>query len=199
MPLTTGELDRIRTELGDNVLTVGAEPYIGVSALFSQVIAPYLREGLDTTSSTAVLSSPSGTAVPITLASVTDISLHSRLAVDVDDFLEMATVRAIAGSVVTVILKKAHAGTYTVTLDGGLQIIRECLSALYKTQLQIDDDEGTGAIRKVDEIEFYDSRKRSSLELLAAKQEHWRDRLRSALGIVRKPMNASRGGTVSFY
>jgi hypothetical protein len=199
MPLTEGELDRIRSELGYNVLNVGAEPFIGVHAVFSQVIQPYLREGLDTTSATAVTVSLPGAAVAITLDSVVGVTLHSRLAVDVDDFLEMATVRAISGSIVTLILKKAHTGTYTVTLDGGLQIVRECLAGLYKTQLQIDEDEGTGAIKKVDEIEFYDSRKRSNLELLTAKQEHWRDRLRAALSIQRRPMNASNGGSCALY
>src|SRR5512147_2694673 len=103
MPLTSGELDRIRAETGYNVLGVGAEPYIGVQAIFSQVIQPYLREGADTTSSTSVAASSTGTFVTLSVASATGITLHERVAVDVDDFLEMATVRSISGTNVGVI------------------------------------------------------------------------------------------------
>lgn len=199
MPLTTGELDRIRAELGYNVLNVGAEPYIGVQAIFAQVIAPYLREGLETTTSTQVTASVSGAIARLIVADPTGLSLHSRVAIDVDDFLEVATVRELSGPTIAVYLKKEHSGTYTVTTDGGLQIVRECLASLYKTQLLIDDLDGTGSLKKVDEVEFYDVRGKSWLQNLVAQQEHWRDRLRATLGIERKPINASRGGTCSLY
>lgn len=197
--LTSGELDRVRVELGYNVLNVGAEPYIGVHAVFSQVIQPYLREGLETTSSTAVVAAPAGAAVQLTLASATGITLRTRLAIDVDDSLEVATVRAISGSNVVVILRRAHAGTYPVAVDAGLQFVRECLSALYKTQLLIDDLDGTGALKKVDEVEFYDCRGKSRLQLLTDQQEHWRNRLASALGIPRLNIGHASGGSCSLY
>lgn len=181
MPLTTGELDRIKVELGFNVLNTAAQPYVGVTLLFDQVVQLYLREGLDTTTSTAVSAAPSGAAVSLTLANATGVTLHSRVAVDVDDFLEMATIRAIAGNVVTVILRKAHAGSYTVTLDGGLQQVRECLAALYTTQQLISELDGTGAIKAVDEVHFFDSRGRSRLELLEEQQRHWRIKLATCL------------------
>lgn len=199
MPLTTGELDRVKAELGFHLLNTGAQPFIGVHMVFEQVIQPYLREGLDTTSATAVVASTSGAAAAITLADATGVTLHSRVAVDVDDFLEMATVRAIAGNVVTLILKKAHPANYTVTLDGGLQQIRECLAALYVTQQQLNEDEGTGAIRKVDEIEFYDSKQRSSLELLQAKQKHWRKELYRRLFGQGDYSLTGNGGSVALY
>jgi hypothetical protein len=42
--LTDSEISRLKYETGFNLLTVGAEPYIGVTALFSQVIQPFLSE-----------------------------------------------------------------------------------------------------------------------------------------------------------
>jgi hypothetical protein len=194
--LTAGELDRVRAELGYNVLDVGAEPYIGVQAYFSQVLKPYLREGLETSTSTTVEENAAGSLVILSLADVTGVTLRSRIIVDVDDFLESATVRAISGSTITVLLKKAHTGTYPVTVDAGLQIVRECLAALFKVQQLIDELEGEGALKKVDEIEFYDASGRTRLQLLEEQQRHWRRRLSSAVGF---PMNASgnSGGSVA--
>ena len=197
MPLTSGELDRIRAELGYNVLNVGAEPFIGVHAVFSQVIQPYLREGADTTSSTSVVEATSGSFVSLSVADSTGIVLHERVAVDVDDAFEMATVRSVSGTTVGVILKKAHAGTYPVTVDGGLMIVRQCLSGIFKTNELIEELDGTGALKQVDEIGFYDSRGRSRLELLNEQLEHWRSKLAAALGIQRKQIYGGSGGCIA--
>lgn len=199
MPLTTGELDRIRGELGYNLLNTGAQPYIGVHAVFEQVIAPYLREGNDTSSSTAVVASAAGAFVTLTVASATGCNLHERIAVDVDDYLEMATIRSVSGTSVGVILKKAHAGTYPVTIDGGLMQVRECLAALYDTHQKIKALEGTGGLKAVDEIQFYDNKGRTQLQILNDQLEHWRDELRSRLGIPRKSMSQSNGGCCALY
>jgi len=199
MPLTTGELDRIRGELGYNLLNTGAQPYIGVHAMFEQVIQPYLREGSDTTSSTDVVVAPAGGLVTLTVASGTGIVLHERIAVDVDDFLEMATVRYVSGTSVGVVLKKAHAGTYPVTIDGGLQQVRECLSSIFIIRGRIGALNGTGAIKAVDEIEFYDSKGKSRLRLLQDQLEFWRDELASRLGITRRSPQNSAGGCVALY
>ena len=64
MALTSAEVRRIRYELGYNVLAVGAEPYVGVTQLFEQVIQPYLTAGASTTSSTAVVASSTGAPIP---------------------------------------------------------------------------------------------------------------------------------------
>jgi hypothetical protein len=196
MPLTTGELDRIRGELGYHLLENGAQPFIGVHQVFEQVIQPFLREGADTSSSTAVAAAPAGELVTLTVASATGIVLHGRIAVDVDDQFEMATVRSISSTSVAVYLKKAHAGTYPVSVDGGLVQVRECLAALYRIMLEIADDIGGGAVKKVDEVEFYEMKgKRSSLEGLHAKREYWRNELRSRLGITRNNIQQSAGGS----
>lgn len=197
MPLTPGELDRCRAELGYNLLSVGAEPYVGVSALFSQVVAPFLREGADTTSATAVTAVTAGAFVTLTVASATGIVLHERVAVDVDDYLEMATVRSVSGTSVGVILKKAHAGTYPVTVDGGLQKVRECLAAIFKVHQNISELEGTGALKQVDEIQWYDTKGKSHLQLLNDQLEHWRNQLSAAFNVERR--NERLGGCVSLY
>jgi hypothetical protein len=199
MPLTTGELDRVRGELGYNLLNTGAQPYIGVHAVFEQVIQPYLREGADTTSSTVVAASASGSLVTLAVASATGIALHDRVAVDVDDAFEMATVRSIVGTSVGVVLKKAHAGTYPVTVDGGLVQVRECLSALYLARQRITALNGTGALKAVDEVQFYDSRQKSRLKLFQEQLEFWRDELASRLGIPRRSPQNSNGGCVALY
>ena len=201
MPLTNGELDRIRAELGYNVLNVGAEPYIGIAAIFSQVIQPYMREGIDTVTTTAVTASPGGAAVSLTLGSAVGISVHDHIAVDVDGAFEYATVRSVAGSVVSVILSGAHAGSYPVTLDGGLQIVRECLSNIYLTRQKMRSQRGTGALKKVDEIEFHDVRGKSAIRVWKEQLDFWRSELANALGLAVNPCaaGASHGGSVGLY
>lgn len=199
MPLTTGELDRVRAELGFNVLNTGAEPFVGVHAYFSQVLQPYLREGSDTTSNTSVTADPAGAFVTLNVASADGIVLHERVAVDVDDAFEMATVRSVSGTSVGVFLKKAHAGTYPVTVDGGLQIVRQCLAALSATHDLIAECDGTGAIKAVDEVQFYDSRGKSRLSLLNDQLDHWRNRLSAAVGFPRNPASAPNGGACASY
>ena len=199
MALTTGELDRIKSELGYNLLEFAAQPYIGVAALFEQVIRPYLREGATTTSTTAVVAAPRGALVSLVLASATGVTAFSKLAVDVDDLFEYATVRSITGSTVSVYLKKAHSGTYPVTLDGGLQQIREALAALQAVREKMADPEidETGALKKVDEVEFHDVNGKSWLQLLQDQQRHWRRELSSFLGVPQKTdLNMGGGGGV---
>lgn len=199
MPLTNGELDRIRVELGYNVLNTAAEPFVGVHAYFAQVLQPYLREGADTTSSTSVDAAPEGAFATLNVASASGIVLHERIAVDVDDAFEMATVRSVSGTSVGVFLRKAHAGTYPVTVDGGLQIVRQCLASIAATHDLIAECDGTGAIKAVDEVHFYDSRGKSRLALLNDQLDHWRNRLSAAVGFPRNPASAPNGGACALY
>jgi hypothetical protein len=195
MPLLDSELDRIRAELGHNLLNVGAEPYIGVSAVFSQVVQVYLREGLDTTSSTTV-SAPG--YVTLTLGDVTGISIMSRVAVDVDEQFELVTVRAVStvNKTISVIATKAHPGTYPVTVDGGLQIVRECLAALADIQTKMSATRGHGALKAVDEVQFYDARGKTQFQVYLDQAEHWRDRLARHLGVARIKFGGGGQGSV---
>jgi hypothetical protein len=200
MSLLDSELDRIRAELGYNVLDVGAEPYIGVQAIFSQVIQPYMREGAGTTSTSSVTASTDGSSkmATIVLASATGVTALGRIAVDVDDHLEMVTVRSVSSTTITCYLKKAHAGTYPISVDSGLIIVRECLAALFNIEEQMVATRGHGSLKAVDEIEFYDTKGKSQFEVLLAQAEHWRDRLAKHLGITRIKMRGC-GGAVGLY
>lgn len=197
--LTAGELNRVRAELGYHLLDTGAQPFIGVHMIFEQVIQPYLREGTDTTSSTVVTASPAGSLVTLTVASATGFVLHERVAIDVDDALEMATIRSVSGTSIGLVLKKAHAGTYPVTIDGGLQQVRECLAAIYTIRQRIAGLNGTGALKAVDEVSFYDSRGKSRLQLLNDQVEWWRNELASRIGIPRIPTQTGGGGHAVLY
>lgn len=194
MPLLDSELDRIRAELGHNLLNVGAEPYIGVSAVFSQVVQRYMREGLDAASSTTV----SIGYVTLTLDDVTGIAPMTRVAVDVDEQFETVTVRSVdtVAKTISVIAKKAHQGTYPVTVDGGLQIVRECLAALADLQTKMAETRGHGSLKSVDEVSFYDTRGKSQFAVYLEQAEHWRDRLARHLGVGRIKFGGGGSGSV---
>ena len=56
MGLTTDEIEHLRYHLGFGNLDVGAYPYTpdGFFELFTNVIQPYLHEGLETSATTAI-------------------------------------------------------------------------------------------------------------------------------------------------
>lgn len=194
--LNTGELDRIRRELGYHLLNTGAEPYIGVQAAFAQVIQPYLREGLETTSATAI-TGPG--VVSITLGSVVGIAAYSRVALDVDGLFEVATVRSVVGSAISVYATKAHPAGYPVTLDGGLLQVREILAAIDATHQLIAKLRGTGGLKAVDEIEFYDAHGKTQLAILQDQLAHHRRELSIATGYEQQLRPGNNGATVALY
>ncbi len=197
MALTTDEIYRIRAELGYNVLQAGAAPYIGVVEVFNQVIAAYMTAGAATTSSTVVAAVTAPTPIALTLASAVGFSAGNRVVVDVDDRQEMATVQSVAAPAITVLLSKAHTGTYPVQIDGGETIVRECLSRIRSVTDALGDTAITAAgIKRADEIEFFGSRGESSVfASLTAEREHWRQELADVLGVVylRKLRRGSAG------
>jgi hypothetical protein len=186
--------------LGYNVLTVSAEPYIGVARVFELVIQPNLLAGAITTSSTAVTAVAAGALanpVTLTLASVTGFSVGDRVTVDVDDRQESAMIQAIAGSTITLLLTKTHSGTYTLTVERGESIVREILARLRS----IADKLGTAALQqagiaKVDEIEFFSGMQGVRYEMQKL-QTYWRNELASALGVVN--LRSSVGGEIAVY
>ena len=119
MALLDSEIARIKAELGYNLLTTGALPYIGITQVFEQVIQDNVLAGASTTSTTAVSAQSTPTPVGITLASATGFAAGVRVVLDVDDRQETATVQSMSGSVITVQLTGVHSGTYPVTVDGG--------------------------------------------------------------------------------
>ena len=182
MALLTSELTRTKAELGFNLLNIGAIPYIGITALFEQVIQPYLSAGALTTSATTVAAASPAAVVTLTLADATGFSLFDRVALDVDGQQEIATVRRVNGSAIDLLLTGAHSGTYPVTVEGGESIVRENLRHIFDVKNAMAGVFGQGALKKVDEIEFYQTPS-SLFGNLGQQLMFWRDELASCLGI----------------
>ena len=186
MPLTTSEIARIKSELGYNTLEVGAVPYVSIYSVFDVVIQPYLEEGGDTTSSTAVTAVTTAAPVALTIASATGFAAGNRVFVDVDSRQEEATVQSISGSIITLLLKNAHSGTYPVTVDGGVAIVRQLLRRIRDAQAKIASiaGYGVGGLKKVEDIEFYPGGAQSTAIKLAREGvDYWRDQLASTIGL----------------
>lgn len=183
MALTDAELARLKAELGYNLIGI-AQPYINVVAIFEGVIQPYLGSGASTTSATAVTATtpPSPAAVALTLASATGFHAFDRVVVDVDDAQETATVASVSGSTITVRLQKAHSGTYPVLVEGGESIVRELLSRIREVKAEMAETFGEGSIRKVDEVEFYQTGG-TAFGNLGGQLWSWREELAAVLGI----------------
>lgn len=184
MALTDEELLRIRYELGFNLLSTSAVPYIGVTQIFDQVIQPYLFSGTNTTSITTITAATTATPATLTLASATGFAALARVVVDVDDREEVVTVQAVSGSTITALFKLAHSGTYPVILEGAESIVRDILRQIRGVQRQITAAISTAGIKRVDVIEFYGATSATTqVKSLQGLLMHWRDQLSSALGV----------------
>lgn len=160
MALNTSELQRLKYELGFNQLDVGAEPYIGVTRYFEQIVLPNLSAGLVTTSTTVTVAAPAGTnpvAASIALGSVVGVNVFDRVVVDVDFAQEEATVQSISGSSIVVQLGKAHgsAGAYPVTVEAGESIVREYIRRCRNVATQIEQFGQLAGIKRADKVEFF--------------------------------------------
>lgn len=184
MALLTSELQRLRFECGYNALAAGAEPYVGVTAIFDQVVATYLTAGASTTSSTTVTAATSPTPVTLTLASSSGFATFARVWVDVDARQESATVQAVSGATITVLLSLAHTGTYPVTVEGGEAMVRDQLRKLRTIDEQLTGAYSSAGIKQVDEVHFFgDSAGSSRIDALLDAQMEARDELCSLLGV----------------
>ena len=197
MALLDSELARIKWHLGFNLLDVGATPYIGVAAIFEQVIQPYLSGGATTTCATAVTAASTPTPVTLTLASATGFTAMDPVIVDVDSRQERATVQRVNGSTITVILSLAHTGTYPVTVEGGEAIIRSILGNCDAASAAYASAISSAGIKQLGrgEIEWFGDGAGSSGLLTSTKRAltHWRNELASALGMPAP----SGGGTMT--
>lgn len=181
MALSTADITRIKAELGWNVLTVGAEPFIGVAAIFSQVIQPFMTAGATTTTSSAVTASSTPAPATLVLTDPTGFSAGDRVFVDVDDLQESGTIRSLSGSNLGVLLRLAHTGTYPVTVDGGEGIVREILKNIRDVKRELGQTFGEGAIKQVDELGFYATRDRTMFGNIGDQLKYWRRELSQIL------------------
>lgn len=155
--LNTSELQRIKAELGFNQLAVGAEPYIGVTRYFEQIVVPNLQAGALASSSTTVSSTtpPTPAAVTLTLDDPSGFNLLDHVIVDVDDAQEQATLQSLAGNTITLRLQKPHSGTYPVAVEGGISLVRLYLERCRRVSEQIARWGPRAGVKKADEVELF--------------------------------------------
>lgn len=180
--LNDDELARIKREVLDHVLAVGAEPYIGVRSIYS-VIQDYVLSSsvAATTSATAVTAA--GPTL-LTLASVTGLASSSRVQLDVDGSRETVTVRAVIGSTVSVICGKTHSGTYPVEVESPLTIVRGLLADLASLEQRYQPGAWDSAgLKRVDEVEFFGRADGTLSAVLAGERGRLRAELAAACGI----------------
>lgn len=199
MALLDSELARCKFELGFNLIST-AQPYIGdVVSIFETIIQQYLGAGAVTTASTVVAAN-TGALIPITLTDATGFVAGQRVVVDVDEHQETVTSEKLTGAVLSLYLKKAHSGTYAVTVEGGESIVRECLQNIRDVKAKMATTFGEGPLKKVDEIEFYQAVKTSLFGMLGDQLTFWRDELASALGLQNMwRRRQSAGSVMSLY
>lgn len=180
MALSTEELARIKAALGYNVLAIGALPYVGFSQLFDQVVLPYLPTDTATTSATTVTAATSATPVSLTLASVTGVAAGARVIVDVDSLREVATVRSVSGSTISVALTLAHSGTYPVTVWGAEATVRDKLRKVTEIDDKFDSAAKTAGLKRAEDLEWYPN---AVFTGLSKQRMDARDELGAAIGI----------------
>lgn len=206
MALTDAEIQRIRYELGYPNLDTAAEPYIGIAAVFTQVIQPYTLGGVSTTSSTPVTAASTPTPQSLVLSDATGFSAGAVVSVDVDGRQERATIQSISGSSITVQLLLAHSGTYPVVLEGGESIIRDILAELRRVSDAIGNLRDRVGLKRADEIEFFGGGQTLASQGIDPMthtlnlREYWRDELARCLGIPRlNAKNSSGGSEIGVY
>lgn len=183
MALSTEELYELKYELGYHNLTIDSLPMIGYYPLFDQIVNVYLAPEISTTTSTATVAAQVVTPVSLTVASATGFAVGNRVVIDVDDLEEIATIRSIVGNVMTLAIKGAHSGSYPIVEFGPIARVRSLLRSIRAVKAKIANLMGTGAVKKVDEVEFYQSGNKTILQLLQDQLAFWRHELSSVVGI----------------
>jgi hypothetical protein len=196
MALLDAELARIKAELGYPLVTVG-QPYIGVTALFEQVIQVYMGAGATTTSSTSVTGD--GTPNTIVLADADGFDSGARVVVDVDGRQEKVTIQDLDGTDLTALFTKTHSGTYAVTVEGGESLVREKLAEIWTARVTRGQAKGLGALKAVvGDAEWYDSGM-TSFASSTAEIDVLRDELAAILGVPNRWRAQRSGSTLSVY
>lgn len=181
--LTDDEIARIKMELWDHLLSNGAEPYIGTHPVFNTIRDNILSSATAATSSSTAVTAAGQTT--ITLASATGIAVGYKVVIDCDDSREVCSVRSLAGSVMGVILRKTHAGTYPVEIESPLTIVRGLLFDLSKLDTStIPDALEMGGIKRADEVEWFGPNEGGNhVSQLMASQKQLRMELARRIGL----------------
>lgn len=167
-----------------NLLQVGADPYVGVHQILEVVVQNNIAAEVSTTAtlSTAISATSTPTPQTLTLASASGFSAYDRVVLDVDGRREWATIQSLSGSDIVVQLTKAHSGTIPVALEGPIEIARDALAEIATVKKELRETFGVGALKKVDEVEFYQGGM-TTFGNLGDQLTFWRNELAAALGI----------------
>lgn len=179
--LGADEMARIKAEIFDNVLSIGAVPWIDVRAIYDVIQANVSSSSVAPTTSATAVSAAGPTS--LTLASVSGLAAGSRVVLDVDASREVVTVRAVVGSTVSVVCAKTHSGTYPVEVESALTIVRGILADLEAIDQQERITIPQAGVKRVDEIEFFGRAEGSVRDALTAHRNSLRARLASATGL----------------
>lgn len=199
MALTDDELQRVRAELDDNVLAIGALPYVGHRHIYD-VIQDYVAASAVAATSSSTTVATTGPAT-LTLGTTTGLLVGTKVQLDADDVRETVTVRAIAGATISVVCRKLHSGTYPVEVESAQTLIRGALSDLVVLQDLINEAAASAGIKKVDEVEFFgDGTARSVLDERRRAQHARRLDLARLCGLGSLlAINSRHGGSVEVY
>jgi hypothetical protein len=151
--LSNSELNEIREQLGYNVLTIGAEPYVWHVRIFD-IIQAYVTSDATAATSSSTAVTASGPA-SLTLALITGISAGTRLMIDADESAEVVTCRSVSGSTISVICQNTHSGTYPVEIVSAATQVRMKLWQLRRMQRLVDTGADSAGIKRADEVEFF--------------------------------------------
>lgn len=193
MALSDGEVDRIKAELGYNILALGAEPYFQHRKVFDVIQA---NVSGSTTPATVATTAIAGAGVAtITLASVSGLSAGTRVQLDTEAQRETVTVIAVSGSAITVRAAKPHGSAYLVEIESAQTIVRGLLADLASLeQVYSLDAFNSLGLKQVDEVIWQDGKSRFAL--VESARDALRDRLSRAVGF---PRYDSGGSSLEVY
>jgi hypothetical protein len=208
--INVSEIQRIKHELSFNQLNVGAEPYVGITRYFEQIVIPNLNAGAVDTSTTLVGAVPPGQlpiAVALTLDNASAFNMFDNVSVDVDAAQETATVQSVTGNIIVVQLAKSHgqAGAYPIQQEGGLVIVRQYLRYLRKIAERINQFGSRAGVKKADEVEFFGgahgrASEANGFTTLGHMQQHFRRELCMLLfGVGSVQEFGGAGANISLY
>ena len=175
MPFTDAEIKRIKFELGQNLLEVGSEIYVGGGhQIIEAVIQQHIAAEVSTTSAAQVLDASPIVPSPVLVADATGFPAGDRIYVDV-------------GTMLTAMFSNAHGSTagavWPISLEGPIPIVRDLLAKIAAAKTELASTFGAGALKRVDEVTFYNTDSNSLFGSIGETVRHWRNELAVALGI----------------
>lgn len=193
--LSDGELQRLRYELGFNVVGIGAEPYID-HAQIPSTIQSYLFSDVQAVAYSATAVTTPG-SVDLHLDCVTGISQGTPVVIDCDDSFERVTVKKVNAleSLITVNCKRLHGTPFPVEIESGLSMVRVKLWTLASLEGRILDAADAAGLKSVDEVVFQDAKATSVLATLLRQQQVHRRELASLVNLndVLSPTGSNAG------